>query len=265
MQINASSWASSLGLIVGMSMALYLANLFNPTYLQQLYGLVDIVVYETNKEAVSFSEGVSSYFVNKKKFESMRQELRNTKKKLAHYKLLSKESTLLRQENRKLKEAIHHQVRQESHILLAPPYFIQQDSKQSLLLPRSGVPCKQGDLVIEQGNLVGQITLLTNKTIRVQMITDKESAIPVTIKGTDIHGFLHGQGAGAMKIKFIKDSAAVRVGDKVQTKKIQGMSEKSYNVGEVVRVEKIPGDGFLMIDVEPSFHVHYESWLALAP
>lgn len=265
MQVSAPAWANGLWITLTAALGLYLASLCNLPVVSQLHSIADIVVFEINKESLAWYQGYTNYFITKKHYEVMQSELKEAHKQLAHYKLLSKESSALRIENRKLKEAIQHKVGKNTYILLAPPYFIQQDSRQSLLLPRSGVPCEQGDIVIEDANIVGQVTRATDKTIHVQMITDRQSAIPVTIKGTNIHGVVQGRGAGVMRLKFIKDNVEVSVGDKVQTKRIQGMSEQAYNVGEVVRVEKIPGEGFLLIDVEPTFHVHYDSWLTLAP
>ncbi len=265
MQLSTPAWANGLWVSLSAGIALYLASFFNLPIIDQLRGVVDLLVFEVNKESQVWVQSYTNYFVSKKKIEVMQAELKEVHKQLAHYKLLSKESSALRVENRKLKEAIQHKVEKNSHTLLAPPYFIQQDSKQSLLLPRSGVPCEQGDIVTEDTNIVGQITRATEKTIHVQMITDRYSALPVTIKGTNIHGVVQGRGTGVMRLKFIKDNVEVRVGDKVQTKRIQGMSEQVYSVGDVVRVEKIPGEGFLLIDVVPSFHVHYDSWLTLAP
>lgn len=266
MQIGApAAWGNGIWITAAVGFLLYLASVTHLPVVAQLHGVADLLVYEVNKESLAWYQSYNNYFISKKQFESMQDELKEVRRQLAHYKLLSKESSALRIENRKLKEAIHHKVEKNSHTLLAPPYFIQQDSKQSLLLPRSGVPCEQGDIVTEDVNIVGQITRTTDKTIHVQMITDRHSALPVTIKGTDIHGVVQGRGTGVMRLKFIKDNMEVRVGDKVQTKRIQGMSEQAYNVGEVVRVEKIPGEGFLLIDVVPSFRVHYDSWLTLGP
>ena len=63
-----------------------------------------------------------------------------------------------------------------------------------------------GDTVISfDGSLVGIVSEVSNEFGRVRALNDSKSNIPVRVSGTEIYGFLRGQGSDEPKIGFFSD------------------------------------------------------------
>ena len=230
-------------------------SVYTRTMADSLYASLQNNISYIEKSWLAYTHSVVAY-------EEVVAELTATKKKLAEYTLLSKDAQLLRYENTCLKH-ISAQADPSSTVhFFDPPYLIQRDKiKQAVLLPNYHGTINLGAFVQHGNKLVGRISHINKNSVRVQLVTDRKSAIPVTIKDKSISGILYGRNSSAMRLKLVKDNSNVQVGDVVQTKKVPGFLEKTIRIGTVSSVNSIPGDSFLFIEVLPDFSLDYNTWL----
>ena len=88
-------------------------------------------------------------------------------------------------------------------------------------------------VISTDGMLVGIITDVAPYFARVRTLTDSDSNIAVRIAGSDIYGFLHGNGSNTPTIGFFSDTEFQPTpGLKLITSNISGMLPNGIYVGE---------------------------------
>ena len=104
---------------------------------------------------------------------------------------------------------------------------------------RSGI--EKGMIVVSfDQRLVGTIIDCGSQFCRVRSLTDSDTNIAVRITGSDISGFLHGNGKSKAYIGFFNDSQFVgRKGLKVITSNISGILPAGIYVGEMINETQI--------------------------
>lgn len=107
----------------------------------------------------------------------------------------------------------------------------------SLILDRGledGV--KPGQPVVNELGVVGKVTEASESKSKVILITDPQFSAAIMIQRTRESGVISGTLTGLCRLKFIKENADIRVGDKVITSKLSLEFPESLVVGEVVEV-----------------------------
>ena len=104
---------------------------------------------------------------------------------------------------------------------------------------RSGL--EKGMVVVSfDQRLVGTIVDCGSQFCRVRSLTDSDTNIAVRITGSDISGFLHGNGKSKAYIGFFNDSQFIgRKGLKVITSNISGILPAGIYVGEMLNENQI--------------------------
>ncbi len=88
--------------------------------------------------------------------------------------------------------------------------------------------------------LVGRIIVTAGRYAKVQLITDRASAVSAMIERTRRKAMARGLAAGGIELAMLPQQADVVVGDRVVTAGIDGVYPRGIPIGEVVRAETNP-------------------------
>ncbi|MCL6264130.1 rod shape-determining protein MreC [Craterilacuibacter sp. RT1T] len=107
-----------------------------------------------------------------------------------------------------------------------------------------------GQPVIDEAGLIGQITRVQPLSAEVTLITDKHQMVPVMIQRTGVRAILYGYGGG-VEVRYLPPAADIRAGDLLQTSGIDGLYPSGLPVARVSAVERSSGASFARITSKP--------------
>lgn len=110
----------------------------------------------------------------------------------------------------------------------------------------------EGQVVIDENGLVGQVTRLTEQSAVVSLITDERQRIPVFIERNRLRMIARGSGdLGELEMEFVSKNADVRVGDKIVTSGLGGRYPRGYAVAIITAVDVSPANEFMQVQAKP--------------
>lgn len=109
----------------------------------------------------------------------------------------------------------------------------------------------EGQPVVDERGLIGQVTRVLPLFSEVRLITDKDQAVPVQVERSGLHAVLFGAGASELEIRFLAANTDVQPGDVVSTSGLDGVFLPGLPVARVKRVERESADGFARIVCDP--------------
>lgn len=101
---------------------------------------------------------------------------------------------------------------------------------------------EQGQAVVTEGYLVGQVSFVGKTSCTARLITSSQSAIDIKLTRTGEQGVLHGSFNSGLVTELVSTTAEVRKGDFVTTAGINSLTPKDLSVGEVGEVISNPSD-----------------------
>lgn len=93
----------------------------------------------------------------------------------------------------------------------------------------------EGNPVLSEHGVVGRIVGVSDHVSRVLMLTDPESHMPVLIVRTNGRAILSGDGGAAPKLDYVRESVALKEGDRILTSGDGGVFPRGLPVGTVVK------------------------------
>lgn len=105
--------------------------------------------------------------------------------------------------------------------------------------------------VVTADGLVGRVVVSSGAYARVQLVTDRSSAVSAMIGRTRRQGIVRGVTDSSLELTLIPKRAEVRPGDEVVTAGIDGVFPRGIPIGKVTAVENEPGL-FHRIELEPA-------------
>jgi rod shape-determining protein MreC len=122
---------------------------------------------------------------------------------------------------------------------------------RNLLLYVGDQSAERNQPVVDRRGLVGRVVVPGRPYAKVQLITDRASAVGVMIERTRRQGVLKGSGEGGLLLDYLPLQADVQAGDRIVTAGIDGIYPRGLPVGAVIGVE--PGTQlFHRIGVAPA-------------
>jgi rod shape-determining protein MreC len=110
----------------------------------------------------------------------------------------------------------------------------------------------QGQPVIDEIGVVGQVTRVFPFTAEVTLLTDRDQAIPVQVVRNGLRSVAYGQGhSGSLDLRFMPVNADIRNGDILVTSGIDGVYPAGLSVAKVVQVESSSSAAFARIVCQP--------------
>ena len=110
----------------------------------------------------------------------------------------------------------------------------------------------EGQAVIDEMGVVGQITQVGSTTSRVLLMTDTTHATPVRILRNDVRTVVEGIGKiNVVKLSHVPHSLDVRIGDILVTSGLGGTFPEGYPVAVVTEINRDEGHPFAQVYAEP--------------
>jgi rod shape-determining protein MreC len=183
---------------------------------------------------------------------------------LAHSQRMEQELFLLRddllrlrhleQENQRLRDLLGSPVRYDTRRMVAEIMAVDTDpfSHQVVIDKGSLQGVFEGQPVLNEQGVVGQVISVGKTTSRVLLITDISHGIPVRVARNDIRAIASGSGQlDSLRLHNITRNTDIREGDVLLSSGLAGRFPEGYPVGRVSRVGYEEGQPFADIRVQP--------------
>ena len=111
---------------------------------------------------------------------------------------------------------------------------------------------KEGQAVIDEMGIVGQLTQVGTTTSRVLLMTDTTHATPVRILRNDVRTVVEGTGKiQSVRLAHVPHSMDIRIGDVLVTSGLGGTFPEGYPVAVVTEIDRDEGLPFAQVQAEP--------------
>jgi len=111
---------------------------------------------------------------------------------------------------------------------------------------------KVGNVALSQGYLIGRVSEINGKNVKILLTTDSQSSLPATLQGKDITGIAHGKIGNGLTMEQVPQSDNVTNGDIVVTSGLGGDLPKGLILGKVESVQKVSGSIFQSVILRPA-------------
>lgn len=109
---------------------------------------------------------------------------------------------------------------------------------------------KEGDAVIDQNGLIGQITQVQPLSAELTLLTNSKTIIPVVVARTGVRSLLYG-GGGEVGLRYFPADADLRAGDILLTSGLDSIYPKGIPVAEVKQVSRTAGTPYYHVGLKP--------------
>jgi len=110
-----------------------------------------------------------------------------------------------------------------------------------------------GQALLDAQGIVGQIVRVDAFTAEALLITDADTAVPVSVNRNGLRTIAVGTGdSGRLRLPYLTNSADIKVGDLLVSSGIGGVFPAGYPVGRVVAVNLQPEQSFSEVIAEPA-------------
>ncbi|OKY24865.1 MULTISPECIES: rod shape-determining protein MreC [Thalassotalea] len=161
---------------------------------------------------------------------------------------------ILKQENDRLRSLLSSPVRKDAKKMVAEILSVDSDpySHQVVINRGANDGVFEGQAIIDEKGIVGQILHVGTITSRVLLITDVTHAVPVRNRRNGIRMVANGTGTiDRLVHNFVPHSTDVLVGDLLVTSGLGGKYPEGYPVAKVVAVKMDESRPFAQVQSEP--------------
>ncbi|APC13421.1 MULTISPECIES: rod shape-determining protein MreC [Providencia] len=210
-----------------------------------------------------FLDNISESFTSREQLQfenrALRQEL-----------LLKKADNLLleqlKQENARLRELLGSPLRQDEHMMVTQvisgantPY-----RDQVVIDKGSNEGVYEGQPVISDKGVVGQVVGVSNFNSRVLLICDTTHALPVQVLRNDVRVIAAGSGCtDDIQLEPLPENTDIRIGDVLVTSGLGGRFPEGYPVAVVSAVKHDTQRAYTIISAKPSAELQRLRYLLL--
>lgn len=188
-----------------------------------------------------------------------RQQLELENRALRQELLLKNSDILLlgqfKQENARLRELLGSPLRQDEHKMVTQVISTGSDpySDQVFIDKGSDNGVYEGQPVISDKGVVGQVVAVAKVTSRVLLICDASHALPIQVLRNDIRVIAAGSGcADDLQLEHLPNNTDIRVGDVLVTSGLGGRFPEGYPVAVVSSVKVDNQRAYTVIQARPT-------------
>lgn len=210
-------------------------------YLNTLREVASIIIYPLQRIAIApavIIRRAADFFVSNA---ALRQEnTRLVEQSLTNAALLL-QFKALEAENKHLRGLLGTRERVDNEVRAAEILYAARDpfSRKIVLDQGSQQNVREGQPVIDEHGVVGQVTRVYPWVSEVTLITDKNHLVPVLNPRNGLRAVLAGTGNdGALELQFVPLNADFQTGDKLVTSGIDGVYPPGLPVAEIANVER---------------------------
>ena len=160
----------------------------------------------------------------------------------------------LEHENQRLRELLGSPVHKESRKMVAELLSVDSDPFSHQVLINKGAldGVYNGQAVINDQGVIGQVLHVGSTTSRVLLITDSSHGIPVRVLRNDLRAIAAGSGElDKLELRNLPRNTDIQVGDLLVTSGLGGRFPEGYPVATVTRSEYVEGKPFAQIEAKP--------------
>jgi rod shape-determining protein MreC len=161
----------------------------------------------------------------------------------------------LEAENRRLRAMLDSSARIADRVLVAEILAVDLDPYRQRFTINRGVNdgVYVGQALLDADGIVGQIMRVDLFTSEAVLISDADHALPVAVNRNGLRTIIVGTGDSVrLRLPYLTNSADIAVGDLVVSSGLGGVFPPGYPVGNVIQVERRPGQSFAEVLVEPA-------------
>jgi rod shape-determining protein MreC len=178
------------------------------------------------------------------------------------------ELNALQQENRQLRILLELPQRVEFKAQLAEIVYAERDVFQRKLMVNKGATTnvQLGQVVMDDGGIVGQITRVYPWLSEVTLVTEKDHAVPVQVLRNGLRTVVFGAGdTSQLSLRYMPVSSDIQNGDLLVTSGIDGVYPPGIPVAKVVRIERDAAYPFARVICLPVAGVDRHRHLLILP
>lgn len=182
------------------------------------------------------------------------------------YKERAIQLRIVQQENDRLRALLHSPVRVDVKTMLAEILSVDGDpySQQVVINRGANDDVHEGQAIVDDQGVVGQILHAGTITSRVLLITDVSHAVPVRIERNGTRLVANGTGnINRMSINHVSNSTDIKPGDLLVTSGLGGKYPEGYPVARVTIVKKDESRPFAYVQSEPIAQINRLRYLLL--
>jgi rod shape-determining protein MreC len=182
------------------------------------------------------------------------------------YKERAIQLRIVQQENDRLRALLHSPVRVDVKTMLAEILSVDGDpySQQVVINRGANDDVHEGQAIVDDQGVVGQILHAGTITSRVLLITDVSHAVPVRIERNGTRLVASGTGnINRMSINHVSNSTDIKPGDLLVTSGLGGKYPEGYPVARVTIVKKDESRPFAYVQSEPIAQINRLRYLLL--
>ena len=164
----------------------------------------------------------------------------------------------LKRENEKLRALLDSPLRQQGKKMIAQVMSIDSHPFRDVVVINKGFSSGvyEGQAVIDEFGVVGQVTSVATTSSRVILISDSTHAIPVRIERNGVRAMIEGTGRiSSLKANNVPHSIDIKEGDVMVTSGLGGIFPEGYPVAKVTKVDHDLSLPFAQITAEPSAQI----------
>lgn len=182
------------------------------------------------------------------------------------YKERAIQLRIVQQENDRLRALLHSPVRVDVKTMLAEILSVDGDpySQQVVINRGANDDVHEGQAIVDDQGVVGQVLHAGTITSRVLLITDVSHAVPVRIERNGTRLVANGTGnINRMSINHVSNSTDIKPGDLLVTSGLGGKYPEGYPVARVTIVKKDESRPFAYVQSEPIAQINRLRYLLL--
>lgn len=201
---------------------------------------------------------------------SSRETLQSENKRLKNELLLLKSDALLltqyKEENNRLRELLGSPYVRDERKMVTEVMAVDSTSySQQVVIDKGRIDgVYEGQPVINENGIVGQVTFVAAHNSRVLLLSDSNSSIPVQVVRNDIRVIASGNGdLNMLQLEHVPTSTDIQVGDVLLTSGLGGRYPEGYPVATIVSVENDSHRPFALIQAKPEVDLDRLRYLLL--
>jgi len=154
---------------------------------------------------------------------------------------LLQQAQFIASENQQLRQIFAAQQRADYQMQLAEIVYVERDVFKRKVFVDKGAQAnvQAGQVVLDDGGVIGQVTRVYPLLSEVTLITDKDHAVPVQILRNGLRAVVFGAGdASQLTLRYMPISADIQNDDVLVTSGIDGTYPAGLPVARVVKIER---------------------------
>jgi rod shape-determining protein MreC len=172
---------------------------------------------------------------------TLREENKALKQELQELQMAVQRLNFLENENDRLRQLLDSDIRQASRRMAAEVVAVATDpfSHQVVINKGSANGVYEGQPVLDNRGILGQVMSVGRGTARVLLISDQSHALSLRAERNDIRVLARGTGdLQRLELMYIPHSSELEVGDKLMSSGLGGVYPEGYPVAEITEIDR---------------------------